>query len=149
MQPAMTSPARRIFMLIALLAVVGIAVSSVALRSHYTRDKSSYCNFSETLNCDMVNRSSYSEVWGIPVALIGFLGYAFLMVLATVRRQNQETPSLLLASAAVGLVFALYLTYVEAYILGVWCILCLTSLGAIAVTTLLASVLFVQSRRSS
>ena len=38
----------------------------------------------------------------------------------------------MLAAAVVGLGFALYLTYVEGYVLETWCILCLSSLGLIA-----------------
>jgi uncharacterized membrane protein len=44
-------------------------------------------------------------------------------------------------AAAAGLVFALYLTYIEAYVLTTWCILCLTSLALIASITALAGVL--------
>jgi len=36
----------------------------------------------------------------------------------------------------------LYLTYIEARVLGVWCILCLSSLGLIATTTILAAVIW-------
>ena len=59
MQPAMT--ARRLLLAIALLAVAGIAVSSVSLYHHYGTDQSSYCDFGQMFNCDIVNRSSYSE----------------------------------------------------------------------------------------
>jgi len=51
-----------------------------------------------------------------------------------------ETPTRLLVAAVAGLGFALYLTYVEAYVLETWCILCLSSLGLIAGITVLAGV---------
>jgi uncharacterized membrane protein len=70
------------------------------------------------------------------------LGYAALAGLATVYRERRETPAMLFSAAAVGLAFALYLTYIEARVLGVWCILCLSSLALIATTTILAAVIW-------
>ena len=77
---------------------------------------------------------------GIPVAGIGVVGYGLLLVLATAYRSRAKTPMRLLAAAAAGLAFALYLTYVEGFVLDTWCILCLSSLGLIAMITLLAGV---------
>jgi vitamin-K-epoxide reductase (warfarin-sensitive) len=149
MSVAMTPKAQKLFLAIAVLALAGVVVSSVALRNHYVKDKSSFCDFGESFNCDVVNRSQYSVVVGIPVALIGILGYAALFGLSTFSRGNDETPTLLLAAAAPGLAFALYLTYVEGFILSAWCILCLSSLAFISAITILSVVLLIQSRRDS
>lgn len=131
----------RILLAIALLSVAGAVVSSISLHHHYGASPSSFCNFGANFNCDMVNRSIYSAVFGIPVALIGILGYGVLLVLATLYRVKTETPLILLVASLTGLGFALYLTYVEAFVLAVWCILCLLSLTLIAAITLLSSVL--------
>ena len=77
---------------------------------------------------------------GIPVAGIGIAGYGVLFLLATVYRSRAETPLRLLVASGGGLAFALYLTYVEGYVLDTWCILCLSSLALIALITLLAGV---------
>lgn len=127
---------------VAVLAVCGVIVSSVSLQHHYARSKTAFCDIGETFNCDIVNRSEYSSILGIPVALIGMLGYAALAGLATVYRDRRETPSLLFGGAVAGLAFALYLTYVEGHILGVWCILCLSSLTLIALTTVLSGLIW-------
>jgi uncharacterized membrane protein len=127
---------------IAILAICGIVVSSVSLQHHYATSKTAYCDIGETFNCDIVNRSAYSSIFGIPVALIGMLGYGALAGLATVYREQRETPTLIFGGAAAGLVFALYLTYVEARVLGVWCILCLSSLAVIATTTIVSAVIW-------
>ena len=108
----------RLMIVVAVLAVCGIAVSSVSLQHHYARSKTSYCDIGETFNCDIVNRSEYSTLLGIPVALIGMLGYGALAGLATIYRDRPETPALLFGGAVVGLLFALYLTYIEAHVLG-------------------------------
>src|SRR6266550_2862538 len=144
MQPAMSSRGGRILWAIALLALAGAAVSSVSLYHHYDTSPSSFCDFGANFNCDMVNRSIYSVVFGIPVALVGILGYGVLMVLATLYRAKAEVPVMLLFASLAGLGFALYLTYLEAFVLAVWCILCLSSLALIAVITVLSSVLVAQ-----
>ena len=135
-------PNRILWTAVCALAICGIVVSSVSLQRHYATSKTAFCEISETFNCDVVNRSEYSSILGIPVALIGMLGYAALAGLATVYRSRRETPAWLFGGAATGLSFALYLTYVEGHILGVWCILCLISLGLIASITLLTAVLW-------
>jgi uncharacterized membrane protein len=146
-QPAVSTTTRRIYWAIAILALAGAVVSSVSLYHHFGKDKTTYCDFGENFNCDVVNRSAYSTVAGIPVALIGILGYLSLMALATFYRDKAETPGMLLLGATLGLGFAFYLTYIEAYVLATWCILCLSSLTVIALITVLSSVLFAQSLR--
>ena len=126
---------------IAILSLAGMIVSSISLQRHYAKSATSYCEFGEKFNCDIVNRSEYSSVAGIPVSLIGVAGYGLLLTLSTLCRSRPETPTRLLMAATAGLVFALYLTYIEAYVLTTWCILCLTSLALIASITVLAGVL--------
>ena len=144
------SPAMRgawIFVLIAVLAVAGIAVSSVSLYHHYGTSKTNYCDFGVNFNCDIVNRSTYSTFLGVPDALIGIMGYAALLALATLYRRKTETPFVLLIASVAGLGFALYLTYIEAFVLATWCILCLSSLTVIFLITVLSSFLAASSMR--
>jgi vitamin-K-epoxide reductase (warfarin-sensitive) len=143
----MSLRAQRLFLIIAILAGLGIAVSSVSLQHHYAKSKTSYCDFGESFNCDLVNRSQYSSIAGIPVALIGIAGYLALMALSTLYREKAETPGMLVLASAGGLAFALYLTYVEGFILQAWCILCLTSLTTIFLITILSVVLLTQTMR--
>jgi vitamin-K-epoxide reductase (warfarin-sensitive) len=133
---------QRLMSLVAILAVCGISVSSVSLQHHYGTSKTAYCDIGEAFNCDIVNRSEYSSILGIPVALIGMLGYAVLAGLATVYRERRETPAMLFGAAVAGLAFALYLTYIEGHVLGVWCILCLSSLALIATTSVLTGIIW-------
>ena len=127
---------------IALVAVGGAAVSAVSLYEHFATSSTSFCNFGDTFNCDLVNRSPYSTVLGVPVALIGIIGYSLIGTLATLYRDRVETPMLLSIASAGGLGFALYLTYVEKFVLAAWCILCLTSLGLICGETILSATAF-------
>ena len=132
---------------IAVLAALGAAVSALSLHHHLSSSKDSFCDLSQTLNCDLVNRSSYSTFRGVPVALIGILGYLLILALATLYRQKAETPYMLLLAALVGTGFALYLTYLEAYVIHAWCILCLSSLAVILLLTACSFVIAVSAMR--
>lgn len=136
---------RGLFLAIAILAIAGVAVSAVSLERHYAKSATAFCELGEKFNCDIVNRSEWSSVMGIPVAGIGIVGYGVLLILATVYRSRAQTPLRLLVLAFAGLAFALYLTYVEGYVLEAWCILCLSSLGLIATITGLAGVVKVRA----
>ena len=141
MSPAVTVSAKRIlFGFISVLSLAGVLVSAVSLQRHYAKDNSNFCDFNQKFNCDIVNRSEYSTLLGVPVAAIGVVGYAVLFLLSTFWRNRPETPNRLLGAAVAGLAFALYLTYIEAYELMTWCILCLSSLGLIFLITVAAAV---------
>lgn len=145
----MTAAAKRIlFATIAVLSLAGVVDSAVALQRHFAKSATTYCDFSQQFNCDIVNRSEYSTLAGIPVAAIGVVGYAALFVLATFWKSRPETPNRLLGAAIAGLAFALYLTYIEAYELMTWCILCLISLALIFLITVLAALVKVKSAKA-
>ena len=63
------------------LAVAGIAASSLALREHYRTDVSP-CSINERWDCGIVNHSPYAVFHGVPVAVIGIAGYLLLGALA-------------------------------------------------------------------
>ncbi len=128
---------------IVLLALVGIGLSIVSTINHFRTDPTSYCDFSEDFNCDIVNRSIYSRFpaesqHAAPVAVIGLAGYIIIGALALLRGKSAKV--LLLLAAIGGLGFSLYLTYIEARVLHVWCILCLGSLAVIVLITLMAAI---------
>ena len=140
---------RPLFAIIAVLSIAGIAVSGVSLQRHYAKSATSYCDFNQNFNCDIVNRSEYSELAGIPVAGIGVAGYALLFILSALRKSRAETPTQLLSASIWGLGFALYLTYVEAYQLRTWCILCLASQALIFIITVLSVIIKFKGRTAS
>ena len=129
------------FLAIAVLALAGMVVSAVSLQRHYAKSASAFCDFGERFNCDIVNRSEYSSVMGIPVAAIGVAGLRSAVCAGHCLPLANETPFGCWSRPLAGLVFALYLTYIEGHVLDTWCILCLSSLGLIAMITVLACVL--------
>jgi vitamin-K-epoxide reductase (warfarin-sensitive) len=144
-QPAVT---RILFASIAVLALAGVIVSAVSLQRHYAKSATTFCDFNQKFSCDIVNRSQYSKIQGLPVAGIGVAGYAALFVLSTFWKSRTDTPNRLLAAALAGLAFALYLAYIEAYELMTWCILCLISLVLISLISLLAVAVKVRAARA-
>jgi uncharacterized membrane protein len=115
--------------LIAVLAFVGVVVSSLALQVHFSTGTEP-CSINEKWDCGVVNHSTFAVIEHIPVAAIGVAGYLLLAILALLRRR-----ALLFVAALFGLGFALYLSHIERDILEVWCLYCVISQGIIALLT--------------
>jgi len=128
-----TGISRFLTVMIVLLCLAGVVVSSLVLREHYNTE-SSPCNINDVWDCGAVNHSPYAAMRGVPVAMIGILGYTLLAVLAG--RFPWTTAVLALA----GLIFSLRLTWIEWKVLLVWCIYCVTSQVIIALIFPLAVV---------
>ena len=115
-----------------ILAVLGVIVSSLALREHYREYGDSPCSINEHWDCGVVNHSRYAMLGPIPVATVGIVGYILMAILAFMRAYR-----LLLVPTLAGLMFSLYLANIEAHILGVWCIYCVISLGIVSTMSIL------------
>jgi uncharacterized membrane protein len=131
--------------LIALLAIAGITVSTMALRVHYMDPSlAPPCAVTEKFDCGAVNHSrfavfpahTFDEAPGtphIPVAVFGIAGYAAIAIVALMGRWW-----LLFEFAQIGFLFAAFLSYIEAYVLQKWCIYCLWSQGLAAAILILS-----------
>ena len=129
---------------IASLAIVGLIVSILALRVHYSNDVEP-CDINSHWDCGVVNHSRYAELDHVPVAAIGIAGYLALALLAVLGRR-----ALTLAASVTGLAFALYLTSIEAFRLEVWCLYCVISQMAIALIAVLSLIwIFLKRREGS
>lgn len=118
--------------LIVLLTIVGAVVSILALRVHYSTGAEP-CSINEKWDCGIVNHSQFAEIAHIPVAAIGIAGYLVMAGLALARQRFA-----VFLAALVGLGFALRLTFIEEFALGVWCVYCVISQVLISLITLLA-----------
>ena len=114
-----------------ILSVLGIIVSSLALREHYREYGDSPCSINDHWDCGVVNHSPYAMLGPIPVATVGIAGYILMAALAFLRSYR-----LLLVPTFGGLAFSLYLAHIEKDILEVWCIYCVISLGIISLMSL-------------
>ena len=114
------------------LAVVGVYLAVRALQIHYSTGLTP-CSINDVWDCGVVNRGPYSVILGVPVALIGIIGYSFLFLMEGLKKWR------VMAVAAVGaLGFSLYLTHLEASVIQAWCEYCVGSLIIISLITLLA-----------
>lgn len=86
-------------------------------------------------DCMTVQQSDYATLFGVPVGVLGIIGYvALLAVWAWTQFNRQATPSaqttaarLFLFMCLVGVGFSVYLTVVEIFVIGASCAWCLTS----------------------
>ena len=125
---------------IVVLCLAGAVTASLALREHYNTETSP-CSINDVWDCGAVNHSPYAVLDGVPVALIGILGYTLLAALAG------RFPVITALAALAGTLFALRLTWIEWKILGAWCIYCVASQGIIAAILGLSVVAVLVSRR--
>ncbi len=130
------------------LAVIGLLIAGYLVISEATNTQT-ICPATGAFNCDLVQKSIYSHIGPIPVAVIGLLGYlailAVLLLESRVELFMERGKMLVFGMALVGLLFTGYLTAMEAFVLHAWCIWCLGSAVAI---TLLFIVSFVRLWRS-
>jgi vitamin-K-epoxide reductase (warfarin-sensitive) len=141
--------------LIALLAVAGIVVSTMALRVHYMDPtQAPPCAVTEQFDCGAVNHSRFAVFpprtfdedpkagSHIPIAMFGIIGYAAIGVLALMGRWW-----LTFELAQLAFLFAAFLSYIEAWVLQKWCIYCLWSQGIITIILLLTIGALIMDRR--
>lgn len=124
-----------LFGLIIVCSLIGLGASIESTLAHYDVTSSEFCSVNETFDCDVVNKSSYSVLFGIPVAVYGILAYLALL-LGTLMYRTNKNPELLkwlVALAVGGVIFSLYLTAIEAFVLYTWCLVCLTSQACILI----------------
>ena len=110
------------------LAVLGMLVSAY-MTIYKLTDNQTMCLGNG--GCSVVNSSVYSEVYGIPVALVGVIGYAFILgVLLVAPLQKTLGGSAVLAAFGLclaGFVFTAYLIYVEIALIRALCPFCIAS----------------------
>lgn len=115
------------------LALAGVGIASYLVYVHYSGTEP-ICSISH--GCATVQKSSYAKLAGVPVALIGLLGY--VAILASLFARGATGRMAGAGMAFVGLGFSGWLTYLEAERIHAWCQWCV---GSAVVMTLLAVVL--------
>ncbi|MEA2714126.1 MAG: hypothetical protein QOK27_2087 [Gemmatimonadales bacterium] len=124
----------------AFLSLAGLFISGYLYLYKIGRIGSLACG---TGGCETVQLSPWSRFAGLEVSLIGVFGYAGLlaMSLASLQPGARQWPIRAIAVAAgVGVVFTLYLTYLELFIIHAVCRWCVAS-GVIIVAIFVAALL--------
>jgi len=107
---------------VALVALAGTAVAGYLTYVHYRPD-ALICTSSG--GCETVQESSYAELVGIPVALLGLLAYVAVLVL--VAWDTEAARTAVAAIALAGAAFAVYLVALQAFVIDAWCVWCLVN----------------------
>jgi uncharacterized membrane protein len=110
------------------LAIIGLLVS-IYMTIYKVTSNESMCIGSS--GCSEVNASRYSEINGIPVAVLGVIGYATILALLFLDNRLsffQEYGSMIFFGVSLmGFLFTLYLIYLEVALIKAYCPFCLTS----------------------
>lgn len=113
--------------LVFILSLLGLGVASFLLYE-YNITGSIVCPTGA--GCDIVRASPYSTFLGISIPILGVLFYlamAALSVLHSHLISKKLLHDLKLFIAIVGVAFGVYLTYLEAFVIGAFCFWCVTS----------------------
>jgi uncharacterized membrane protein len=124
-------------MSIAVLALLGLLVSIYLTLYKVGLVGSIQCGVG---GCSVVQASEYAVFLGVPVALWGVGAYGVLLALALAGlqpawAQDRRIAWAIFVIAAGGFVFAMYLTYLEAFVIHAWCRWCVVS--AVLITGIL------------
>jgi len=122
------------------VAVIGLGIAAYLTVVHYAGD-APVCAIAH--GCATVQKSDYAMLAGVPVALLGALGY--IAILAALIRDDENARTAAVFLSLVGLGFSGWLTYVEIVKLDaicIWCVgsaICMTILTALTVSRVLTA----------
>jgi uncharacterized membrane protein len=113
----------------AVLALIGLGIATYLTVIHYAGIEV-VCAVGG--GCETVQASKYSELAGVPVALLGLIGYVAILASLAVRGENGRFLRVVLT--ALGFAFSVYLTYRELFTIHAICQWCV---GSAVIMTLL------------
>lgn len=103
-------------------------------------------------DCSTVNASRFSEVNGIPVAVIGIIGYVAILAVHLFENRNaffrQNATLLIFGMSLTGFLFTVWLVYVELALLNAICPFCVTSQVAMTLIFIVAIVRLIKQSQS-
>ncbi len=103
------------------LSVIGILLALYLFYNYLTKPVLESCYINSSVNCDAVTKGALSTILGIPVSIIGLFGYIGILLSSILRKSKT-----VLAIVTFGMIFCLYLTIQEIFVLHVICPVCLT-----------------------
>jgi uncharacterized membrane protein len=130
----------------ALLSLAGLFISAYLYLYKIGKIGTLACG---TGGCETVQLSTWSRFAGLEVSLIGVIGYAVLLALSLAwLQQGAGEPSragaALVLLAGIGVLFSIYLTYLELFVIHAICRWCVTS--AVIMLGVFATAVLGQSR---
>ena len=100
-------------------------------------------------NCESVNTSQYSEVFGIPVAILGAGAYLVVIISLSLESRGsfwaEYSPIIVFGISLIGVLYSIYLTYIEVAVLKAICPYCVISAIILVILLVLSSIRLRQS----
>lgn len=128
------------------LSVIGLITSIYLAQSHFSPPTGgSFCDISSSVSCSLVNTSSYSILFGVPVAIFGALWFLVLLFASWRAMKNETLYTALLGWNVLGILFVVYLIIAE-FILQAICPLC-TIVHVITIITFTLSILLYKNHK--
>ena len=124
------------------LSGLGIFVAGYLVTKRFTGGSLACTRWAQ---CDVVNNSVYSQIYGVPVCIIGLAGYVTLLVLTlaamwTEGRTQRRILLLSVVQSLIGVGFSAYLTYLEIYVIEALCTWCVASAVIITLLAIVGAV---------
>lgn len=126
---------RRLRNTVAVLAALGVALAAYLTYIHYADIKPQCIGGG---SCIKVQSSEWSELAGIPVALLGLVGYIAILGSLLVRGELGRAAGACIA--LIGFGFSMYLTYRELFTIHAICEWCVTSAVLMTVLAIVTTV---------
>jgi len=127
---------RRLAIAIAVVAALGVAVAAYLTYVHYA-DVKVFCAAGGG-GCEKVQTSSYAKLAGVPVAVLGLIGYLGILASLAVPGEAGRFAGALIA--LVGFGFSVYLTYRELFTIKAICQWCVASAVLMTLLAVLTTV---------
>jgi uncharacterized membrane protein len=126
---------RRLLIAIAVISLIGIGVAGYLTYTHY-EGLNVVCLSSG--GCETVQKSVYSKLAGVPVAVLGLAGYIGIVFSLAIRNELGRVAGF--GIALIGFLFSMYLTYREIFTIKAICQWCVSSAVLMTILTILTAI---------
>ena len=126
----------KLYFWVKILAVIGLILGTYLMYEQITQSAWRPCTINATINCDAVISGEVAKTLGIPTPLYGLVGYTLILIGAFTKNKK-----LILGMASFGLVFCMYIAYVELFMLRTICPVCIGCQIDMIITFILAIML--------
>jgi uncharacterized membrane protein len=133
--PGASSTDRRLRIAILVLTLIGIGIAGYLTYVHYAGLKV-LCLSSG--GCETVQASSYAKLDGVPVAVLGLIGYICILGTLVIRGELGRIAGFAIALTGFG--FSMYLTYRELFTIHAICQWCVSSAVLMTLLAILTAI---------
>jgi uncharacterized membrane protein len=134
-----------LFVAILVLATIGLLLAGYLTYEHYAGLKGLLCvgGHAGHSSCQTVQSSTWSKLAGIPVAVLGLVGYFVILTSLAIRGETGRAIGFM--TALIGFGFSAYLTYREAFSIHAYCEWCLGSAAVMTLLVILTGIRFLRA----